>query len=56
MTADKRQHELNGQLWALRQLANDVRLDCKRNGRHMEAGAIQMMQDALRQIRRMETD
>ena len=44
--------QIQGQLEALRILANEVRLNCKRYGMPMEASAIQMMQDVLRQIRR----
>lgn len=39
---------LLGKMSALSDLANEVRLDCKRRGWHMEEAAIKFMQEAIR--------
>ena len=51
-----RLNHIKGQIFALRTLANEVRLECSRNHMPMQAAAIKMMQDTLLHIHRMEDD
>ena len=45
-------NRLDGELWGLQILANEVRLDCRRMGWTGEASLIQMMQDGIKAMRR----
>jgi len=55
-TDEQSRYEVRGEVWALCILANEVRLDCTRNGMPMHAAAIQMMQSALKQINTLEKE
>lgn len=44
--------KLEGEIWALQVLANEVRLDCRRMGWSGEAALIQAMQDGLKALYR----
>jgi len=53
-TLEENKPYIMGQLYALRTLANEVRLECTRNHMPMQAAAIKLMQDALLQMHRMD--
>ena len=48
--------KLEGEIWALQTLANEVRLDCKRMGWSGEAALIQSMQDGLKVLYRAKME